>query len=412
MKAPRPYAKITITPKGEAALTGGHPWVYEGEVTAADGGPEDGALVDVVSRRGSWLGCGFYNSRSKIRVRLVSRNANDDFSDAFWERRIRYAWEYRKVVMGETDSRCCRVIFGEADLFPGLTVDRFESVLVTQTLSLGMERIKDRLFPLLVKVLREDGQDIRGIYERNDVAIRGLEGMEQNKGWYPLPGETPPERTDVDIVENGITYTVDFENGQKTGFFLDQKYNRLAVARLAKGRTVLDCFTHTGSFALNAGIAGAKSVLGVDASQLAVDQATENAKLNGLENTVSFRCADVFELLPELEAQGEKYDVVILDPPAFTKSRNSIKNAVKGYREINLRGLKLVKDGGFLVTCSCSHFMDPELFAKTIREASHGAHKRLRQVEFKTQGPDHPILWAADESYYLKFYIFQVVDER
>ena len=240
MKAPRPYAKITITPKGEAALTGGHPWVYEGEVTAADGGPEDGALVDVVSRRGSWLGCGFYNSRSKIRVRLVSRNANDDFSDAFWERRIRYAWEYRKVVMGETDSRCCRVIFGEADLFPGLTVDRFESVLVTQTLSLGMERIKDRLFPLLVKVLREDGQDIRGIYERNDVAIRGLEGMEQNKGWYPLPGETPPERTDVDIAENGITYTVDFENGQKTGFFLDQKYNRLAVARLAKGPTVLD----------------------------------------------------------------------------------------------------------------------------------------------------------------------------
>ena len=221
MKAPRPYAKITITPKGEAALTGGHPWVYEGEVTAVDGGPEDGALVDVVSRRGSWLGCGFYNSRSKIRVRLVSRNANDDFSDAFWERRIRYAWDYRKVVMGETDSRCCRVIFGEADLFPGLTVDRFESVLVTQTLSMGMERIKDRLFPLLVKVLREDGQDIRGIYERNDVAIRGLEGMEQNKGWYPLPGETPPERTDVDIVENGIMYTVDFENGQKTGFFLD-----------------------------------------------------------------------------------------------------------------------------------------------------------------------------------------------
>ena len=252
MKALRPYPKITITPKGEAALTGGHPWVYEGEVTAVDGTPEDGALVDVVSRRGSWLGCGFYNSHSKIRVRLLSRNANDDFSDAFWERRVRYAWDYRKTVMGETDSRCCRLIFGEADLFPGLTVDRFESVLVTQTLSLGMERIKDRLFPLLAKVLREDGQDIRGIYERNDVALREREGMAQNKGWYALPGETPPEKTCVDITENGIVYTVDFENGQKTGFFLDQKYNRLAVAKLAKGKTVLDCFTHTGSFALNA----------------------------------------------------------------------------------------------------------------------------------------------------------------
>ena len=270
MKAARPYPKIIITPKGEAALTGGHPWVYEGEVTAVDGAAEDGGLVDVVSRRGSWLGCGFYNSRSKIRVRLVSRNANDDFSDAFWERRIRYAWEYRKTVMGETDSRCCRVIFGEADLFPGLTVDRFESVLVTQTLSLGMERIKSRLFPLLAKVLREDGQDIRGIYERNDVAIRELEGMAQGKGWYPLPGETPPSQTTVDIVENGIRYTVDFENGQKTGFFLDQKYNRLAVSRLAKGRTVLDCFTHTGSFALNAAQGGAAHVTAVDVSEFAV----------------------------------------------------------------------------------------------------------------------------------------------
>lgn len=412
MKAPRPYAKITITPKGEAALTGGHPWVYEGEVTAADGGPEDGALVDVVSRRGSWLGCGFYNSRSKIRVRLVSRNANDDFSDAFWERRIRYAWEYRKVVMGETNSRCCRVIFGEADLFPGLTVDRFESVLVTQTLSLGMERIKDRLFPLLVKVLREDGQDIRGIYERNDVAIRGLEGMEQNKGWYPLPGETPPERTDVDIVENGITYTVDFENGQKTGFFLDQKYNRLAVARLAKGRTVLDCFTHTGSFALNAGLAGASHVLGVDASELGVAQARENAALNGLSDRVEFLCADVFELLPELEAKGQKFDLVILDPPAFTKSRASVKKAVTGYREINLRAMKLIRDGGFLATCSCSHFVDYELFTQTIGQAARNVHKRLRQVEYRTQAPDHPILWDAEDSYYLKFYIFQVCDEK
>ena len=412
MKAPRPYAKITITPKGEAALTGGHPWVYEGEVTAVDGGPEDGALVDVVSRRGSWLGCGFYNSRSKIRVRLVSRNANDDFSDAFWERRIRYAWDYRKVVMGETDSRCCRVIFGEADLFPGLTVDRFESVLVTQTLSMGMERIKDRLFPLLVKVLREDGQDIRGIYERNDVAIRGLEGMEQNKGWYPLPGETPPERTDVDIVENGITYTVDFENGQKTGFFLDQKYNRLAMQRICKGKRVLDCFTHMGTFALNAGIAGASDVTGLDISEYAVQQANANAVRNHLEDTVHFRCANVLDELPKLAEAGEKYDVVILDPPAFTKSREATKNAIKGYREINMKGLKLVKDGGYLATCSCSHFMTQELLAKTVKEAAKAAHKRLRQVEFRTQAPDHPILWAADESYYLKFFIFQVVDEK
>ena len=412
MKAARPYPKIIITPKGEAALTGGHPWVYEGEVTAVDGAAEDGGLVDVVSRRGSWLGCGFYNSRSKIRVRLVSRNANDDFSDAFWERRIRYAWEYRKTVMGETDSRCCRVIFGEADLFPGLTVDRFESVLVTQTLSLGMERIKSRLFPLLAKVLREDGQDIRGIYERNDVAIRELEGMAQGKGWYPLPGETPPSQTTVDIVENGIRYTVDFENGQKTGFFLDQKYNRLAMQRICKGKRVLDCFTHMGTFALNAGIAGATEVTGLDISEYAVSQATENAKRNGLEDRVTFRCANVFDELPRLAEEGEKYDVVILDPPAFTKSRQATKNAIKGYREINIKGLKLVKDGGYLATCSCSHFMTQELLAKTVREAARSAHKRLRQVEFRTQSPDHPILWAADESYYLKFFIFQVVDEK
>ena len=285
MKALRPYPKITITPKGEAALTGGHPWGYEGEVTAVDGTPEDGALVDVVSRRGSWLGCGFYNSHSKIRVRLLSRNANDDFSDAFWERRVRYAWDYRKTVMGETDSRCCRVIFGEADLFPGLTVDRFESVLVTQTLSLGMERIKDRLFPLLAKVLREDGQDIRGIYERNDVALREREGMAQNKGWYPLPGETPPEKTCVDITENGIVYTVDFENGQKTGFFLDQKYNRLAVAKLAKGKTVLDCFTHTGSFALNAARGGA--VVGICGGYQMLGRTISDP--HGVENENSLR---------------------------------------------------------------------------------------------------------------------------
>ena len=409
MKAARPYPKIIITPKGEAALTGGHPWVYEGEVTAVDGAAEDGGLVDVVSRRGSWLGCGFYNSRSKIRVRLVSRNANDDFSDAFWERRIRYAWEYRKTVMGETDSRCCRVIFGEADLFPGLTVDRFESVLVTQTLSLGMERIKSRLFPLLAKVLREDGQDIRGIYERNDVAIRELEGMAQGKGWYPLPGETPPAQTTVDIVENGIRYTVDFENGQKTGFFLDQKYNRLAVSRLAKGRTVLDCFTHTGSFALNAARGGAAHVTAVDVSEFAVQCAAENARRNGLDGVMDCMAANVFDLLPQLEKQPRKYDFIILDPPAFTKSRKTVASAMTGYKEINYRAMKLLPRGGYLATCSCSHFATEELFIKMLRSAARDAGVQLRQIEARQQCADHPILWDVEETNYLKFFIFQVV---
>ena len=409
MKAARPYPKIIITPKGEAALTGGHPWVYEGEVTAVDGAAEDGGLVDVVSRRGSWLGCGFCNSRSKIRVRLVSRNANDDFSDAFWERRIRYAWEYRKTVMGETDSRCCRVIFGEADLFPGLTVDRFESVLVTQTLSLGMERIKPRLFPLLAKVLREDGQDIRGIYERNDVAIRELEGMAQGKGWYPLPGETPPAQTTVDIVENGIRYTVDFENGQKTGFFLDQKYNRLAVSRLAKGRTVLDCFTHTGSFALNAARGGAAHVTAVDVSEFAVQCAAENARRNGLDGVMDCMAANVFDLLPQLEKQPRKYDFIILDPPAFTKSRKTVASAMTGYKEINYRAMKLLPRGGYLATCSCSHFATEELFIKMLRSAARDAGVQLRQIEARQQCADHPILWGVEETNYLKFFIFQVV---
>ena len=409
MKALRPYPRIIITPKGEAALTGGHPWVYEGEVTATDGTPEDGALVDVVSRRGSWLGCGFYNCHSKIRVRLLSRNANDDFSDAFWERRIRYAWNYRKTVMGEADSRCCRVIFGEADLFPGLTVDRFESVLVTQTLSLGMERIKDRLFPLLVRVLREDGQDIRGIYERNDVPLREREGMAQNKGWYLLPGETPQENTTSDITENGIVYTVDFENGQKTGFFLDQKYNRLAVAKLAKGKTVLDCFTHTGSFALNAAKGGARHVTAVDVSEFAVQCAAENARRNGLDGVMDCMAANVFDLLPALEKQPAKYDFIILDPPAFTKSRKTIHNAMTGYKEINYRAMKLLPRGGYLATCSCSHFASEELFIKMLRSAAHDAGVQLRQIEARQQCADHPILWGVEETNYLKFFIFQVV---
>ena len=409
MKALRPYPRITITPKGEAALTGGHPWVYEGEVTAADGTPEDGGLVDVVSRRGSWLGCGFYNSHSRIRVRLVSRNANDDFSDAFWERRIRYAWDYRKTVMGETDSRCCRVIFGEADLFPGLTVDRFESVLVTQTLSLGMERIKDRLFPLLAKVLREDGQEIRGIYERNDAALREREGMAQNKGWHPLPGETPPETTTVDITENGIVYTVDFENGQKTGFFLDQKYNRLAVAKLAKGKTVLDCFTHTGSFALNAAKGGAAHVTAVDVSEAAVEMARANAARNGLTARMDFLCENVFDLLPQLEEEPVKYDFIILDPPAFTKSRKTVANAMTGYKEINYRAMQLLPRGGYLATCSCSHFASEEKFVAMLHDAAKDAGVQLRQIEARQQCCDHPILWGVDETNYLKFYLFQIV---
>ena len=409
MKAVRPYARITVTPKGERALTSGHPWVYEGEVVSLEGAAEDGGLVDVVSRRGSWLGCGFYNSRSKIRVRLVSRNANDDFSDEFWTRRLRYAWEYRKAVMGETDSRCCRIIFGEADFFPGLTVDRFEDVLVAQVLSLGMERIKHRLFPLLADILRQDGQTIRGVYERNDAAIRELEGMEPGKGWYPLPGETPPSQTTVDIVENGIRYTVDFENGQKTGFFLDQKYNRLAVAKLARGRTVLDCFTHTGSFALNAAKGGAKHVTAVDVSEFAVQCAAENARRNGLDGVMDCVAANVFDLLPQLEKQPRKYDFIILDPPAFTKSRKTVASAMTGYKEINYRAMKLLPRGGYLATCSCSHFATEELFIKMLRSAARDAGVQLRQIEARQQCADHPILWGVEETNYLKFFIFQVV---
>ena len=411
MKAARPYPRITITPKGERALTGGHPWVYEGEVLELSDPVEDGALVDVVSRKGSWLGCGFYNSASKIRVRVVTRNANDDPSgDAFWARRLRYAWDYRKAVMGETDSRCCRIIFGEADGFPGLTVDRFESVLVAQVLSLGMERLKARLFPLLADMLRQDGQDIRGIYERNDAALREREGMSQGKGWFPLPGETPPERTDVDITENGIVYTVDFENGQKTGFFLDQKYNRLAVAKLARGRTVLDCFTHTGSFALNAAKGGAASVTAVDISAEAVQMAEHNAAINDCSDVMHGLQANVFDLLSDLfNKHSREYDFIILDPPAFTKSGSTVKNAIRGYKEINLKAMKLLPRGGYLATCSCSHFMKEELFVKMLQDAAHDANVSLRQIEARQQSPDHPILWQVPETNYLKFYIFQVV---
>ena len=409
MKAQRPYPQITITPKGEAALVGGHPWVYEGEVTGLSGPVSDGQLVDVISRRGSWLGCGFFNSRSHIRVRVLSRNPNDRFDRAFWRRRIQYAWDYRKTVMGPEDSRCCRIIFGEADGFPGLTVDRFESVLVAQVLCLGMELIKEELFSLLLEVLRSDGQDVVGVYERNDVAIRELEGMEQGKGWHPVDGEKAPDFTAVDIEENGIRYTVDFENGQKTGFFLDQKYNRQAVAKLARGRTVLDCFTHTGSFALNAARGGAKHVTAVDVSEFAVACARENARRNGLSDVMECVAANVFDLLPQLEQQPKRYDFIILDPPAFTKSRKTTQRAMTGYKEINYRAMRLLPRGGYLATCSCSHFATEELFLKMLRSAAKDAGVQLRQIEARQQCCDHPILWGVEETNYLKFYLFQVV---
>ena len=397
-----------ILKKGEGrTLKAGGAWIYDNEIDTISGDFENGDLVTVEDFDGYPLGHGFINTSSKLTVRMLSRKKDTVVNEDFIEQRVRTAWEYRKAT---TDTSSCRVIFGEADFLPGIVIDKFEDVLVVESLALGIDRLKPVILDKLKKVLAEDGILIRGIYERSDAKVRLQEGMERFKGFIGEPFDTK-----VEICENGVHYIVDVEDGQKTGFFLDQKYNRLAVQNLCrnlKPAKVLDCFTHTGSFALNAGIAGSEKVLGVDASQLAVDQATENARLNGLEDHVTFQCADVFDLLPKLEQEGEKFDVVILDPPAFTKSRNSIKNAVKGYREINLRGMKLVKDGGYLATCSCSHFMDPELFTKTIREAASNVHKRLRQVEYRTQAADHPILWAADESYYLKFIIFQVVDEK
>ena len=409
MKAERSYPKFIITAKGTRWVEQGHPWIYEDEVIREEGDCENGALADAVSEKGKYLGTGFVSRHSKIRLRLISRNANDRFDESFWQRRIQYAWDYRKTVMGG-DISCCRVIFGEADGFPGLTVDRFSDILVTQTLSMGMEKIKDVVFPLLVKVLRSDGQDIRGIYERNDVAIRELEGLPQNKGWYPLPGETSPDSTVTEICENGIFYRVDVENGQKTGFFLDQKYNRLAIARLARGKRVLDCFTHTGSFALNAAMGGAEHVTAVDISASAIEMAKANAERNCLTDRMDFVVADVFDLLPELASKGKApYDFIILDPPAFTKSRKTVGSAQRGYKEINLRALKLLPRGGYFATASCSHFMPSELFVKMLRSAALDAGVELRQIEARQQAPDHPILWNVPETDYLKFYIFQVV---
>lgn len=410
MKQQRSFPRITVTKKAEAALVNGHPWVYDAELLSTEGETVNGGLVDVLSTRGSWLGTGFLSESSKIRIRLISRNANDVFDESFWERRLRYAWEYRKSVMGPEDISCCRIIFGEADQFPGLTVDRFSDLLVTQTLSLGMEKLKDILFPLLVKILREDGQDIRGLYERNDVALRAHEGLEQNKGWYPLPGLPTPESAVTEICENGVRYKVDVENGQKTGFFLDQKYNRRAVAKLAAGKRVLDCFTHTGSFALNAAAGGAAHVTAVDISESAVEMARANAVLNGLDDRMDFVAENVFDLLPKLEAAGGKpYDFIILDPPAFTKSRKTLQSALRGYKEINLRAMKLLPRGGYLATASCSHFADEEHFKKMLRSAAKDAGVQLRQIEARQQAPDHPILWGVEETDYLKFFLFQVV---
>ena len=393
-----------VLKKGEGrTIKSGGLWVFDNEIDVIEDSVIDGGLVEVNDFDGYFMGIGFINRKSKITVRMLSRRTRE-VNKAFIENRVRVAVDYR---MKTVDTSSCRMIFGEADFLPGIVIDKFSDILVVESNALGIDRLKMDIIEALKNCLHEYGMDIRGVYERSDAKVRLLEGMERYKGFIG-----PAFDTKVVIEENGVKYYVDVEYGQKTGFFLDQKYNRLAVRKLCKDAKVLDCFTHTGSFALNAGCAGAKSVLGVDASELAVGQATENAALNGLSDSVKFICEDVFELLPELERKGEKFDVVILDPPAFTKSRSSIKNAVKGYREINLRGMKLVKDGGFLATCSCSHFMDPELFTKTIAEAAKNVHKRLRQIEYRTQAPDHPILWDSSESLYLKFYIFQVCDEK
>lgn len=396
-------AAVILKKGAGRSLKAGGAWIYDNEIQKIQGDYEQGGMVRVEDFDGYVMGQGFINTRSKIAVRMMTRRKEVTVDGDFIEMRVRNAWNYRKDTV---DTSSCRVIFGEADFLPGIVIDKFSDVLVVESLALGIDRWKPVILDRLKKVLEEDGIRIRGVYERSDAKVRLQEGMERFKGFVGEPFDTR-----VEIEENGVRYVVDVQDGQKTGFFLDQKYNRQAVGRLSKGRKVLDCFTHTGSFALNAGANGAASVLGVDASRLGIEQARENARLNGMEDRVKFVCGDVFEILPELEQKGERFDVVILDPPAFTKSRNSVKNAVKGYREINLRGMKLVKSGGYLATCSCSHFMEPELFAKTIREAAAGAHRRLRQVEYRTQASDHPILWAADESYYLKFYIFQVCED-
>lgn len=405
----RNYTKIYITPKGERAARSGHPWVYADEITNIEGTYTNGDLVDVVTGKGKYLGTGFINDNSKIRVRIISTNTNDKFDAAFWQRRLQYAIDYRRTVMPGDDFKCCRLIFGEADMFPGLTVDLFNDILVTQTLSLGIEQRKGMLFDMLLELLRSQGENIRGIYERNDVKIRELEGMTENKGWFK-PETVAGKTTVTEICENGINYSVDVENGQKTGFFLDQKYNRQAVARIAKGKHVLDCFTHTGAFALNAAAGGAASVTAVDVSAEAVRMTGINAEKNGFKDVVKPLEANVFDLLTKLaEEKSHAYDFIILDPPAFTKSGSTVKNAIRGYKEINLKAMKLLPRGGYLATCSCSHFMKEEYFVQMLKDAARDASVSLRQIEARQQSPDHPVLWNVPETYYLKFYIFQVV---
>ena len=405
----RNFTKVYITPKGEKHIKSGHPWVFGEEITAVNGGYENGDIVDVYTQKDRFLGSGYINDNSKIRVRIISRNANDKFDDAFYERRVRYALDYRRTVMGDEDYKCCRLIFGEADSFPGLTVDRFNNIIVVQVLSLGIERVKDFIIRKIVQVLREQGETIDGVYERNDVAIREREGMEQYKGFYKAEGLKTDLSGITEITENGIKYAVDYINGQKTGYFLDQKYNRMAIRKIAKGRKVLDCFTHTGAFALNAAAAGAKLVTAVDISEDALSSAKRNAQLNDFKN-MEFKCANVFDLLTEMkETNSCDYDFIILDPPAFTKSSATVRNAYKGYKEINLKAMKLLPRGGYLATCSCSHFMPDELFRKMLSEASFDAGVSLRQIECRQQSADHPILWNVPETDYLKFYIFQVV---
>ena len=398
------HAIVTLK-KGEGrTIKAGGAWIYDNEIANVVGSFDDGDVVLVHDFDVYPMGKGYINRHSKIRVRMLTRHQEQEIDDVFWKMRLQVAWDYRKATV---DTSSCRIVFGEADFLPGLVIDKFSDVLVVESLALGIDRYKEHLVDLLKEILAADGITIRGVYERSDAKERLKEGMERVKGFMGAEFDT-----NVEIIENGVHYMVDVKEGQKTGFFLDQKYNRQSIRSICRGAKVLDCFTHTGSFALNAGQAGAASVLGLDASELGVEQAKKNAALNGLSDIVDFECADVFEKLPQMEAAGEKFDVIILDPPAFTKSRNSVKNAVKGYREINLRAMKLIRDGGYLATCSCSHFMTYELFTKTIGQAAANVHKRLRQVSFATQAPDHPILWAADTSYYLKFYIFQVCDEK
>ena len=404
----RQYTSVKVTPKAEKSLKNGHPWVFSDEITEVNGRYENGDIVDVFSAKDRYLGSGFINDNSKIRVRVISRNANDKFDEAFYKRRLKYAVDYRKTVMGD-DFSCCRLIFGEADQFPGLTVDRFSDVLSVQIACLGIERIKDMLYRSLLQVLCEYGVNISAIYERNDLAVRSIEGLPQYKGFYEAEGLKKDLSGHVIITENNIKYDVDYINGQKTGFFLDQKYNRAAVAKIAKGKTVLDCFTHTGAFALNAAKGGAVSVTAVDISHDALECAKNNARLNGIDN-MDFVAADVFDLLTEMSKSGRcPYDFIILDPPAFTKSSGTLKNAIRGYKEINLKAMKLLPRGGYLATCSCSHFTNDTYFCRMLHDAAADAGVSLRQIEARQQSPDHPILWNVPETDYLKFYIFQVV---